>query len=468
VELLDARIGGLYCTGATLNNLGGNALHANDAEIAGGVFLRPLVPRDGQDPLPCRVTGEVRLPGAHVGAGIHCTGAILSNEGGQALTADDAEIAGGVFIKACRVTGEVRLAGARIRGGLICTAATLNNPVGKALTADDAEIAGGLYLRSLVPKHGVDPMPCEVTGEVRLAGARISGGLYCTGATLSNPGGKALTASNAEIAGGLYLRPDSKPVPKDDPGPRAHDITGEVRLAGARISGKLDCTGAAITPVVDLRGCRVSELVDDLALSENCWSEVELHLDGFTYERFGRNSTWDHRARFKWLRRTPGYGPGPWEQLQRVYVENGHDKEARLTGIEKQKDRLDRGELSHPQKAWRLLLGATVGHGYRPALAGLWALGLIIVLSGLVWAGRADLTHVGTGSAAPAQTVDGWTAFAYAVDTFLPVADFNVSDQWRARGWLEPARFGFVVLGWLLGTIFVAGFTAVVRSQPQR
>lgn len=54
---------------------------------------------------------------------------------------------------------------------------------------------------------------------------------------------------------------------------------------------------------------------------------------------------------------------------------------------------------------------------------------------------------------------------AYAADTFLPIVDLGEASRWLATGWVEWVEWGVILVGWALTTIFVAGFTRVVRSQ---
>ena len=110
-----------------------------------------------------------------------------------------------------RCHGRVDLRYGHVGGQLDCEGATLSNPGGRALTADGLTVDGGLFLSS-----------AEVTGEVSLLGARVGGQLDCEGATLSNPGGRALTADGLAVDGGLFLS--------------SAEVTGEVWLLRARVA----------------------------------------------------------------------------------------------------------------------------------------------------------------------------------------------------------------------------------------
>jgi hypothetical protein len=125
-------------------------------------------------------------------------------------------------LRRAKVTGEVRLTGAHVGGQLACVGATLSNPGGRALIADRLAADGGLFLRR-----------AKVTGEVRLAGAHVGGQLACVDATLSNPGGPALTAHGLTVDRDLVLS-------------RAK-VTGEVGLASAHVGGQLTCDDATLS-----------------------------------------------------------------------------------------------------------------------------------------------------------------------------------------------------------------------------
>jgi len=415
--------------------------------------------------IACKVDGIVKLLGARIGGQLNCVDAILTNEGGSALDADSAEINGHVFFRGgFRATGTVRLLGAKTGGQLACERATLSNEGGLALDADSSEINGSTFLRD----------GFNATGTVRLLAAKIGGQLNCEGATLTNEGGDALDAERAEIDGHVLLR-------------NGFRATGTVRLVGAKIGGGLalaDATlaragdaldardaviGSAIrfanvrvTGGIDLFRASATTLEDDLGSGESrlgSWSLVQrLVLDGFTYARFGHDAEWGARLRAKWLKSTTGFQQGAWQQLISVYRAQGRDEDATTAAIAMHKDRIKRARLPRYRRWGRLVLGATVGHGYRPWLAGIWAVLVIAAFALFVW-------HW-SGMFVPAkQDVTGPQPIGYAADVFLPIVDLGQADDWQPTGWVRWVNWGVILLGWALTTIFVAGFTRIVRSE---
>jgi hypothetical protein len=54
---------------------------------------------------------------------------------------------------------------------------------------------------------------------------------------------------------------------------------------------------------------------------------------------------------------------------------------------------------------------------------------------------------------------------AYAADTFLPIVDLGQQVDFTPTGWVRWVDWSVILLGWALTTIFVAGFTRIVRSE---
>jgi hypothetical protein len=103
VRLLSAKIGGsLYCTGGTFEN----ALYADGATVAGGVFLSEGF----------RATGEVRLLGVKIGGQLDCSGGSFENANGFALNMDRATVAATFFLRelASSLVGPVNLGYAQV------------------------------------------------------------------------------------------------------------------------------------------------------------------------------------------------------------------------------------------------------------------------------------------------------------------------------------------------------------------
>ena len=122
--------------------------------------------------------------------------------------------------------GAVLLRGARIDGHLDCTGASLSNDKGPALTADGLEVRLGMFLRG-----GFTATGARKRGAVLLRGVRIGRHLVCSGASLCNDTGPALVAIGLRVTQDVYLDEE-------------FTAAGTVNLTSARISGHLSCRGA--------------------------------------------------------------------------------------------------------------------------------------------------------------------------------------------------------------------------------
>jgi hypothetical protein len=510
-----AKIGGnLYSTEASYENAAGDALAFPGADINGGVFLK-----DG-----FRATGRVNLVDAKIRGILACTHANFSNERGVALALDGAEIGHVVLSDGFRATGEVRLIAAKIGTNFECRGATISNEKGSALACDGAEIKGNAYLDAGFKAHGVvhligtkvgTNLECggaeirnengtalsitsaeiggsvllhdgfSATGRVSLTDTKIGRNVFCPGATFSNEESDALRFDSAEIGGSVHL----------DDGCSAN---GGVSLSGAKIGRTLafrNCTftnaervaihaehasignslildSVRVTGGINLFRASVTTLADDIDSAETplgSWNGVEpLLLDGFVYERFGPDG-WDLKQREQWLKQTTnkergtwqqkaGFQQGAWQQLIAVYRATGRRGEANSAAIALQNDRIRRGGLSWYRRYGRRVLGVTVGHGYRPWLAGVWAVAIVALFAVVVehWSDHFVARPPATGSPQP---------IGYAMDTFLPIIDLGQTNNWTATGWMRWVVWLVILLGWALTTIFVAGFTRIVRSE---
>ena len=395
--------GQLSCRGATLDSPSRNALSLDRAEI-GAVFLDQGF----------HARGEVRAVDAVIKGPLVCKGAVFDNQDGVALSLERAQIGSSVFLdEDFQARGEVRAFGTGIKGQLSCAGATLESPKGRALVLNGAEIGGSIVLTA-----------SKASGELRASGAKVGGSLVCVGATLTNRGGYALILRHATVTT-LYLR------------------------------------SSGISGGIDLYRAQIVTLDDDLGLEGGLGSwhgASPLVLEGFSYAQFADTSTWSPGARHRWIKRTSEFQPATWSQLIQVYRAHGFEDDAIKTGIAMQNDRLSRASLRRHQKTGGWVLRATIGHGYRPSRAIPWAAVIIGAFAIVVWrAGDSHFTAAKGVHGAPQPIV-------YAADKFLPVIDFGQASRWTASGWVSWVEWLVILLGWILSTIVVAGFTRIVRT----
>ena len=133
--------------------------------------------------------------------------------------------------------GAVSLAGAHIGGSSTAPGRACSNDSGPALNADGLQVGQAMYLRG-----GFTATGAGEDGAVHLLGAHIGGQLGCTGATLRNDSGPALTADGLQVDQDMYLRGGFTATGAGE--------DGAVSLPGAHIGGQLGAPGRpwATTP----------------------------------------------------------------------------------------------------------------------------------------------------------------------------------------------------------------------------
>ena len=448
VVLRDAQIGTeLSCNDAVIGSPGGTALGAGQLIVAGHAFMYRT-----------RFEGEVSLLGARIGGELSLLEAVLHNPGGTALAANKLEAGRSVWLVQAECAGEVSLLGARIGGELNCFQAKLTNPGGNALFADVVDVAGDMFLTD-----------ARCSGEVRLNGARIGRALNLNRGVFDNPRSTAIAGNELVVVASMFLN-----------GARC---SGEVRLSGAHIGGQLTCEQtvfanpdgvavglgrATVAKEVCMRPASLDGRLELGRARVGAWQDAketwpeQITLGGFVYDSIdATDATFKDRLQ-SWLPRN-GYLPQPYEQLAGVYRQDGNERASRAVAVGKQRvmrARHRRWWIRWPSLSWSALLRWTIGYGYRPTLA---LVPLVLLVVGgttlFTFASRfPDQLHPAKPGTSEQPAFD---AFRYTMDLLLPVVNFKQRDSFIADGWAAWASFGFTFSGWLLAAIFVAGLSGV-------
>jgi hypothetical protein len=346
IDLLSAETRGIWF----LDSLLDRGIRADGIDVDGPLFLRGS-----------SFSGEIRLLGAKIKGVLDCIGAKLQVTEGNALSADAAEIGGGVFLReSFESCGTIRLLGAKIKGDLSCSGAKLQVKEGNALVADGAEFGGSIFLNE----------DFESSGTIRLPGAKIKGDLECSGSKLNVADGDALTANGAEIGGNVFLCKAFES--RGTIGLQSAKIGGDLAFLGAKTT-KVDCTNLRLSgdmfwmriqnsgeTFLILSGATLKNLYDD----RESWPHSEnLILDGLTYQELthhgppsaeqimshssGPELPFNVEERIKWLILQPEKArekPQPWMQLRDLLERKGDRKGAKYV--------LFRFRCLQAQKSW--------------------------------------------------------------------------------------------------------------------
>jgi hypothetical protein len=214
---------------------------------------------------------------------------------------------------------------------------------------------------------------------------------------------------------------------------------------------------ASTDGIVELPGARVGIVVDTV----ESWPE-QIRLNGFEYEGFSPTSKILLADRLRWIERDPeGYSPQPYEQLMAVLRRAGHEEDARIVGIAKQRRRRREQTLGKRVRGW--FLDAVVGYGYRPWRALGW-LGLLIAVGWLTF-GALRPRHIVAANTAAHVHLPPFHALIYTLDLLIPLVNLHQRDAWVAQGVAQWLAVCFTLTGWLLTTVAVGALTGLLKRD---
>ncbi len=530
INLQDCFAQTLFFNGSAIESITGDRL-----ETTGEVFLANGF----------IVEGIVRLLGAKIGGGLNCSGGEFNNTE-LSLVCDGLKATGNIFLDdGFKAAGIVRLVGAEIGGDLACVKGNFLCDK-TAINAQKSTICGAVHLdRGFLTK-----------GEINLSHCTIGGTLSCIDATFSCKD-HALFAPRVKVSGNVDLGRDCK-------------ISGQVSFQGGEISGDLIFTGGSFdrkidwdniskTTCINLRNTQIEGTLfwrdiiiargelnlsgascRTLNIEEPSWQKPsQIRLDNFTYRGFNQlDETTSGSFWKRWINRQPAghlterFRPKPYQQLADVLQSMGHEEEARVIRVERKKrqaaytrlyerrptDPVDRA-YRHLINFWNRVQGATIAYGYRPGLAVIWLLGMVVIgafiyqvaaVKGMmtpthpliykeaVWTG--DLDQIPKGKI-PAACRENWvypkgeklavacaatmpteyssfSAIVYSLDVAIPVVNFRMENDWSPRvvdwktgkadlsGWLVRLwEWVQIILGWMFSLLFVSAIGGVIRRD---
>jgi hypothetical protein len=178
---------------------------------------------------------QLRLSGAEISGNLDLRRAELTGNKSDAvaLRADGLSVSGNILLSDGFVAeGEIRLDGCKIQGNLDCTGASLTNKNGYSLSADAAEIAGTVYLRA-------GSVRFTSIGVVSFEVAKIEGDLDCSGGHfIATAFSQKATHREHDV---YAIIADNLKVGADVKFMAGFTAKGVVTLINARIGGDVRC-----------------------------------------------------------------------------------------------------------------------------------------------------------------------------------------------------------------------------------
>ena len=440
-----------------------------------------------------QASGKVNFSGANIGGNLNCFGGkfqvaeeippILFRidreyciKKTKTLTVQNARIEGSVFLdSAFEATGTVDLSGTSIGGLLDCQGGRFHNPQGATLKAQGVKINQAVLLCS----------GFQSSGEVDFLNAAIRSELNCDNGKFINQGGNALILQGADIKNNVLFRD-------------GFYAEGRVGLVDAKVGGTFWMRGVRYSPFMklDLRAAKINVLGDEKA----SWPDSgKLEIDGFTYERISPHSTVDLQERLTWLRlqSKDRFSPQPYEQLARAFKNSGLEKESEEISIAKHQDLQFRKQLGWLEKLLNCISYHTISYGYRPLKIFRYAFVLSIIWTIFYSYGYSKAlmspSLVRPFDLAPptigieiSEKYPKFNPYFYSLDVIIPVIDLH-----QQRYWLPNANRGSeficidgeniciprsgcllrylfwlqILVGWILTSIGVSGFTLWIRRS---
>lgn len=454
-------------------------LMANGLNVQGSLFLRHSL-----------FTGEVNLLGARVTGSVGCTGATFTPKGEIAISADRICVGGSLFLTNVTVTGEMRLLGAQMTGSVTCTGATFTHKGKKAFNAGGAGVGGDLSFRGVT-----------VSGETALLGAQVTGDVNCAGATFANPNGDAFNAQRLTVTGRLFCR-DMGAQPDggvDFNHARVGDFIDDEQSWSQ--AGKLVLDGFVYDNLT--ANTSATQRIRWLALMPATWGGEPAFWPQ-PYEQLikvFKAAGHERDARLVAMKKQDAY--------RRYLRAKAQYKEPIILASGKPNNHYMVGEGYYFLRLWLWFLNWTAGYGYAPWRAFIVS-AIFIGLGAIVFeAGYAntkvlpakELAYINKCYAKDASPIKelckeaNWSKqstrrfyqpewlseerifhlptdyvtfqpLAYSMDVFIPILDLQQETSWMPKtGWFRAYMWFHIVMGWVLTTIAVAGFSGLIKKD---
>ncbi|MFE2750988.1 hypothetical protein ACFXGA_03175 [Actinosynnema sp. NPDC059335] len=247
VDLVDADVAGsLSLRDSVLRAPDGIAFHADRMKLAGGLLAQRV-----------RVSGELRMAGAHVGGYCNFSGGLLANPRGHSVNGTGLHVGGNFLMNGCTLHGTVLLAGARVESALTLRGATAADGRADDDALDPHSDPNATLVFDRITVDGDVQLDRGFTsaGAVRMVNAALGGTLSLSGGSFDALGGtdgeptgygRALATDTAEPTGyGRALHLDGTTVGGDIIGRQA-TVRGQFRMVDLQARGSLILDGSTL------------------------------------------------------------------------------------------------------------------------------------------------------------------------------------------------------------------------------
>lgn len=364
---------------------------------------------------------------------------------------------------AVTVNAALEMSSMGIGSDFILTGCTVRNGRGPSLNLDSSTLHDTLMSGRFFSN--------SEDSAVDLISTRISGYLQLFQFRVENLAGPAVCLDRSVVDGAVYIV-NRVSLSASGPAP-------VFSMAAARIRDELRLVFRGLYKFNLPLEREVYVLLDDVSVGTDLYMSLApfrmskvrlLSLDGLTF----RNGPWICGTT-DWLtalrESTPEYFAQPYRNLALQLKAQGHEVEWRRVLIRQQRDLRIRGQLGGPlRRAIHLLSGAAIGYGYKPwrALAGLFA--TIALALTVVWLPGSDayvhrLPNSGSGPCSGIEKLRVGASYSVPIVNLNARRGCDVDADAQSPQWPAVLLAVTQVGGWAFATLFVAGFTGLVRRN---
>lgn len=459
--------GDLEIKSSSITNDSHSSLEANGLSIGGNAFIEGVSPQNGLTIPSTFLNGCINLKRAHIsGSFLVALVAIISLDN-IAINAEGIVVDGDLkFSKRTQLEsqgmgakgGTFRLANGTVGGKLDFSNVVLKNDSGPAITASGADIRGGVFFeQSRFVGRGK-------LAALRFLNSKINFTMNISSTVIVNETGVMLNAEGLNVSGSLIL---------------ANGVSFECDEVAINRSQKVKF-------LVNLKSASVSAFSFTRELINKRIPLRRWAIDGFVFGQLNVYEKNDHQnialrksdAISLWhdllTDGTAEYTAQPYQQLAKFAREAGYEHTSKNILISRRSQQFKLAGTSRWERIWGRVYHATIGYGYKPifavmCLAGLFVLAVILT-STAHYIYQEDYMHVAGSVSQPCSFS---SQLLVAVEVSFPLISTGVNDVCKLSSGDSSLFLSLLVLsltflklaGWVLAALLVAGFAGVIRRD---
>ena len=235
-------------------------------------------------------------------------------------------------------------------------------------------------------------------------------------------------------------------------------------LEDAEFGSSVDLTDAQINNSLLMKNCDISDGMLNLngVQTGGTWYLENANLSRVRLNRFMYSDIYprDYTSLFNLLGKHVEYHPDAYKQMANVLQSQGYEELAEDILIKGQSHSNRYKLLGFWSKLWNCVSHITIGYGYKPELAAVWAF-CITVVGWLIY--KKERGRLIKSTAAGLPSTYTFNPFIYSADALIPVIDLGQEKYWFPTGWVRICWWIQHTTGWVLVTVIVVGLTGLLR-----